>query len=141
MPILIFYFISKLFNIKPGYLKDYGGEYFPFLFIGLIIQGYLSTALRGFSAEIRSEQLLGTLERIISTTITPTSLILRLIAWPFLINGINILIYFVIGVFLFNLHLFFAFLLYLFLCDIFNLHLFLFLFFFHNIFIILLFNY
>jgi len=104
VPVFIFYFISKLFNIDPRYLKDYRGEYFPFVFIGLVIQGYLLTALYGFSLKIRSEQLLGTMEKLISTTITPTSLILSLISWEFFIGGLNILIYFIIGFFLFNLH-------------------------------------
>ncbi len=105
IPIFIFYFISKLFNVvDSAHLKEYGGEYFPFVFIGLVVNGYLLTALRGFSSKIRREQLLGTLEAVVATPTTPFLLILGLISWDFLIKWVNILIYILVGIFLFNLN-------------------------------------
>lgn len=102
--ILIFYFISKLFNTESIYLKEYGGRYFPFVFIGLAVNGYFMIVLRGLSSKIRGEQLIGTLEAMLSTPITYFLLISGLTSWNLILGGINILIYITMGTIFFNLH-------------------------------------
>jgi len=104
VPMAIIYFISKSFDTRSDYFSNYGGRYLPFVFIGLVIHSYLLNALQGLSLKIRREQLLGTLEAIISTPISSGSLILGLISWDFLRGTINIFIYIIIGMFFFNLH-------------------------------------
>ena len=56
---------------------------FDYVLVGLIFLGYFSTALLAFSAKIRSEQLLGTLEAMLVTP-TPTALVIFFSAsWEF----------------------------------------------------------
>lgn len=104
-PVFIFYFISKLFNADSPYLQIYGGKYFPFVFIGLAINGYLWIVFYACSLKMRNEQLMGTLEAIFSTPINYFTLILGFISWDFLMGIMTVLIYMLIGVFLLSLHL------------------------------------
>jgi len=94
----IFYFIAKLFgnSISP-YLKEYGGEYFPFVLIGLAFSGYLLTALRSLSMTIREEQMMGTLEAILLAPTKIFTLVISLSCWDFIFASINIIIYLLLG--------------------------------------------
>lgn len=104
--VAIFYYIAKLFgegNIP--YLKNYGGEYFPFVFMGIVLSGYLVTALKNFSANIRREQMMGTLEAML---VTPTKLSAMIIAtslWSFIFSSISALIYILFGIWFLGLNL------------------------------------
>jgi ABC-2 type transport system permease protein len=83
--LFIFYFIGKTFGgaLSP-YLGRYGGEYFPYVLIGLSVSSFVSVGLDAFSSEIRAAQVEGTLEALLCT---PTSIYTILIgnsAWSFL---------------------------------------------------------
>jgi ABC-2 type transport system permease protein len=101
--VLTFFFISKLFGEKASkYLINYGGEYFPFVLIGIAFHGYLSTAMTSFTNAIQQEQQLGTLEAII---LSPTKISTVLISgslWNFLFTSFNILVYLLLGILFFN---------------------------------------
>ena len=100
--VLTFFFISKLFGEKASeYLTNYGGEYFPFVLIGIAFYGYLSTAMTSFTNAIQREQQLGTLEAII---LSPTKISTVLISgslWNFLFTSFNILVYLLLGILFF----------------------------------------
>ncbi len=101
-PMFIFYFISKLIDGSSIFSK-YGGKYFPFVFIGLVVKEYLNTALSSLSYKIRREQLLGTLEIILSTPTSSSLFIIGSVIWDFLFGGLKIIIYIMIGMLFFNL--------------------------------------
>lgn len=97
--VVTFYFITKLFGkVNTPYLKEYGGEYFSFVLIGLVVSGYFLIALRSFAARIREEQMLGTLEAIFLAPIKPSTLIISLPCWDFISALINIFIYLLVGI-------------------------------------------
>lgn len=106
LEVSIFYFIAKLFGKGVGtHLQSYGGEYFPFVLIGIAFSSYFYTALRSFSRELREEQMLGTLEAIL---VSPTSIpliVISLSLWNFLYTSISVIIYLVFGVTIFGLDL------------------------------------
>ncbi len=61
--------------------------------VGLAFQYYFSTALYSFSAKIRNEQLLGTLEAMLVSP-TPTSIVIfSSAAWDFTYGAIRVVLY------------------------------------------------
>ena len=101
--VLTFFFISKLFGTRASeYLTNYGGDYFPFVLIGIAFYGYLSTAMSSFTGAISREQSLGTLEAII---LSPTKISTMLISgslWNFFLTSLHIVLYLLLGALCFN---------------------------------------
>jgi len=98
-----FYFLSKLFGaaLVPQ-LQEYGGDYFSFVLIGLAFSGYLNLSLSGFSQSIREGQMMGTLEIMLASPTRLSSILISSILWPYLLMTLNVIIYLVFGVFVFN---------------------------------------
>ena len=63
LSLLAFYYLTKM--IDPNAAGLDGIRPFDWLMIGMAFQFYFSTALYAFSAKIRNEQLLGTLEAML----------------------------------------------------------------------------
>lgn len=105
-PILIFYFISKLFGQTfVPHLKEYGGDYFPFVLIGLAFSGYLGTALGSFSFNLRREQMIGVLEAILVTPTKISTVIISMGLWNFVFASIIAFVYLLCGVLFFGVNL------------------------------------
>ncbi len=68
--IFMFYFMSKAFS-GTGFIERYGGDYFPYVLIGLAVSNFVTVGLNTLSEQIRSAQVEGTLEALLST---PTSI-------------------------------------------------------------------
>jgi len=101
--LLAFYFLTKM--IDPNTRGLNGIPPFDWLLVGLSFQFYFSTALYSFSARVRNEQLLGTLEAMLVTP-TPTSMVVfSSAAWDFVYGGIRVLLYMVFATLLFGVRL------------------------------------
>ncbi len=101
--ILTFFFISKLFGESASkYLTNYGGEYFPFVLIGIAFYGYLSTAMTSFTQAIQQEQYMGTLEAIILSPTRISTVLIGGSIWNFLFTSFRIFLYLLLGVLFFN---------------------------------------
>lgn len=104
--ILIFYFISKLFEKQASaYLSDYPGGYFPFVFIGLALSGCLVMLLGALSRNIRIEQMIGTLEAVLATPVRIYAMVIAFSLWYFAFASLSILTYLAFGVCFFKIHL------------------------------------
>ena len=103
MQTLIFYFVAQVFGSGVGVaapaLARYNGDYFSFVLIGLAFMGYINTGMRTFSDAIRIEQMLGTLEFILTTPTRLSVVLLSKLIWNFLYDSFHLSIYFVMGVF------------------------------------------
>jgi ABC-2 type transport system permease protein len=67
-----FFFISKVMGDSTSdMLKNYGGNYFAFLLIGVAFVDYLGLSLKTFNDSIRDSQLMGTMEIVL---LSPTTL-------------------------------------------------------------------
>jgi ABC-2 type transport system permease protein len=98
-----FFFMTKMMDPNAAGLD--GIPPFSYLLIGLAFLGYFSTALYGFSAKIRGEQMLGTLEAMLVTP-TPTSLVIFFsAAWDFTWSGIRVLLYLLFATLIFGVTL------------------------------------
>ncbi len=72
LTLLLLFLISRLFGAQvTGYLQRYGGDYFPYVLIGIAVSNFVTVGLETLSDEVRSAQLEGTLEALMST---PTSI-------------------------------------------------------------------
>lgn len=98
--VLIFYFISRLLGeAATPYLKEYGGDYFAFVLIGIAFLGYFSTGLSSFSNNLRHSQTTGTLEAMLTTPTRLSSIILASSFWDYLVTTVRVLVYLFVGVF------------------------------------------
>ncbi len=101
--VLALYFVAKM--VDPGTKGLDGIPPFEWMLVGLAFQFYFSTALYSFSAKIRSEQMLGTLEAMLVSP-TPTSVVIfSSAAWDFVYGGLRVALYLGAAVFLFGVRL------------------------------------
>jgi len=102
--VLTFFFIAKLFGKAAApHLQEYGGEYFPFVLIGIAFSTFLGVGLGTSASAIRQEQILGTLEAMLITPTRASAITIYLSLWNFIFSSFNILIYLLIGRFVFGL--------------------------------------
>jgi ABC-2 type transport system permease protein len=106
LAIVPFYFLARFIGPSvSGQLDDYGGDYFAFVLIGIILQEYLTSPLMLFSRHIRDAQLNGTLESTLSTQTPLTQVILGSALYPFLWATFNVLLYVMLGFTVFGVRL------------------------------------
>ena len=99
--ILTYYFIAKLIGDGAAkYLEPYGGDYFSFVLIGMAFSGYLMISLRSFSESVRDEQMMGTLEAMLVTPTSTSSIIALSSLWNFIFASFRVLMYLIIGILL-----------------------------------------
>lgn len=91
-----FYFLSKTIGerITGGY------QTFPFLLLGMAVNGYLSTALYCFAQGVRGGQKLGVMKAVLGTPITPAEFLLYTSLYPVCRAAIDGLFYLAGGVLL-----------------------------------------
>jgi ABC-2 type transport system permease protein len=70
--LLMFYYIGKTFSgsISP-FLSRYGGQYFPYVLVGIAVSSFVTVGLGSLANQVRSAQVEGTLEALLTT---PTSI-------------------------------------------------------------------
>ena len=103
--VLMFFFLSRLVGTTiSGPLEPYGGNYFPFVLIGIAVQNYLTLSLSRFSGSLRESQLSGTLEAVLVTPVRLPSFLIGSTAYSFVFNALRIFIYLAIGSLLFHVN-------------------------------------
>jgi ABC-2 type transport system permease protein len=98
-----FYFVALLFGQAAApHLQAYGGDYFAFVLVGIAFMRYQGVAMSTFADTIRRGQMMGTLEAML---VTPTRLSTVLVSsslWSFAFASLQVLIYLLLGAFLFG---------------------------------------
>lgn len=101
--LLPFFFIARMFRTENSpHLLPYGGDYFPFVLIGLGVRRYLSHALHSLAGAIGEEQGLGTLEALLVTPTSFRKVFFLLSSLSFIYATFNLLFYLFLGVVLFR---------------------------------------
>jgi ABC-2 type transport system permease protein len=103
--VVMFYFVSELIGDAPkvqSSLSDYGGNYFSFVLIGIAFSNFLAVGLGSFSAVIRSEQMIGTLEAMLVTPTRLSTVILSSSQWSFAFTSLRVGVYLLLGAVLFG---------------------------------------
>ena len=106
LSVTMFYFLSLLFgNTSLPSLAQYGGNYFAFVLIGIAFSSYMGTSLNSMSSKIREGQIMGTLEALLSTQTGLTTIIVASSLYSFLFTSFQVVVYLVLGVFIYQLDL------------------------------------
>jgi ABC-2 type transport system permease protein len=94
----LFYFIARAFagSGHPA-LGAYGGDYFPFVLVGLAFLGFMTTGMGVFSSSIRQGQLTGTLEAMLVTPTSLRAIVLSSSLAAYLRSALNVVLYLAIG--------------------------------------------
>jgi ABC-2 type transport system permease protein len=104
---LMLFFLSRLVGTgMANQMEPYGGNYFAFVLIGVAFTDYLSVSLGSFSSQIRSAQMMGTLEALLVTPTSISTILLSSTLYNFSFTSVRIVLYLVAGVFLFGLNLY-----------------------------------
>ncbi|MGH7775207.1 MAG: ABC transporter permease [Candidatus Binatia bacterium] len=90
-----FYFLAQLL----GERTPQGYASFPFILVGMAVNGYMTTALACFAQGIRGNQLMGTLKAVLATPISPRSLIFFSSLYPLLRATVDGGLYLLGGIF------------------------------------------
>jgi ABC-2 type transport system permease protein len=104
--VIMFYFIAYLFGESANtHLSAYGGEYFPFVLIGIAFYRYMNVALITFSQTIREGQMTGTLEAMLVTPTKPDRILIYSSLWKYLKATFEVLVYLFFGAVFFGFQL------------------------------------
>ena len=98
---LSFFFISRL--IPGTAVKDYGGDYFSFVLIGIAVSNFLGLGLNEFTSVIRNMQTTGTIETVLSCRTRLGTILFGSSIWAYLMNILNVAVYMMFGIFIFNM--------------------------------------
>ena len=105
IPLVIFYFLSKLIDasaLTNLHITKYSVEYFPFVLIGLAFSNYFIFGMNSLSTSIRSEQMMGTLEAMLSTPTSIPTIIFSSVIFDFVLTSIQIILYILAGILIFK---------------------------------------
>ncbi|MEW6570514.1 MAG: ABC transporter permease [Nitrospirota bacterium] len=104
---LMLFFLSRLVGTgMANQMEPYGGNYFAFVLVGVAFTDYLSVSLGSFSSQIRSSQMMGTLEALLVTPTSISTILLSSTLYNFSFTSVRIALYLIIGVFVFGLNLY-----------------------------------
>lgn len=94
-----YFFVARLLgdSVRP-LLEPYGGDYFAFALIGVAFASYFTLGLSGFARGLRLAQTTGTLEAMLMTPATVSSVILGSAAWSYVFTTFRVLVYLLLGV-------------------------------------------
>lgn len=84
-----YYFLARL--IGPGAFHGY--RPFPFLLVGVAVNGYMSTSLICYSHSIRGSHPLGTLKMVLATPTSPVGFVLYSSIYPLVRAGFDAFLY------------------------------------------------
>jgi len=84
-----FYFLARVL----GKAAFRGYDPFPFILVGVAVNGYMSTCLACFAQAIRGNQPLGTLKMVLVTPTSPVAFILYSSLYPFVRAAVDAVLY------------------------------------------------
>jgi len=101
-----FYYISRaLAGSFSAAFKDYGGDYFPFVLVGIAFASYQNAGLQATTQRLREEQAQGTLEHVLGAPIPPALCLAGGMQWDMVSATIQAVLYITLAAALFGLKL------------------------------------
>ena len=97
VPLLMFFYVGKIVDQSTPSLEKYGGDYFPFVLVGLAFHRYFELSLRSFSQSIRSAQMTGCLEAMLSSQTSPQYCVLMSSLYSLIAAGLHVVLVFAVG--------------------------------------------
>ncbi|MCM8780519.1 MAG: ABC transporter permease [Candidatus Omnitrophica bacterium] len=104
MSVLGYFFIDKLFGQRiVGHLQEFGVSYFSYVLLGMAFFNYIGVGLGSFSARIRAEQYMGTLEAILMTPTSGSVVLFSMALWNLFMATMDMVVYIILGASLFKI--------------------------------------
>lgn len=99
------YYLGRL--VRPGTpsLAAYGGDYFTFAVLGIAFAGFFASAMGACAAAVRQEQVVGTLDVLLTAPASLPTLAAGASLWPMLLAAAQSLLYLGLGVAMFHIDL------------------------------------
>lgn len=94
------FFLSEAVGDSAGTLEPYGGSYFAFALVGVMLTSLMALGLTGMSARIREAQMMGTLELMLLSPNRLGVLFLSSSLWAHAQALLTLVLYLVVGVLL-----------------------------------------
>jgi ABC-2 type transport system permease protein len=91
----IFYFLGKI--VPAEAVKGSADDYFSFALLGMAFAVYLRTGLGSFAESLREEQMMGTLEAMLATPTSLSTIVISCSLWRFLLSSVNVIAYLLVG--------------------------------------------
>lgn len=102
--VLSYFFIDRLFGSRVApQLEEFGVNYFSYVLLSMAFFGYIGVGLGSFSSRLSSEQTEGTLEAVLMTPTRVTTILLSMVLWNLVIATVDMVIYILLGAFLFKI--------------------------------------
>lgn len=99
-----FYFVAQLIGTAAApHLEAYGGQYFPFVLVGIAFASYQTVGLNSFAQSLRQEQFMGTLESVLCTPVRLPMFLAGSALWDFFYATIEVALYFLVAFLAFGL--------------------------------------
>lgn len=100
---LTFFFFSRLLEGQHvATLAPYGGAYFPFALVGIAFNSFLAVGLQSLGDSISRSQTTGTLEALLVTPTSITTVIFASTLFAFLFAACRVVVYFLFAVLFFG---------------------------------------
>lgn len=98
--VTIYYYLAKVFEgTAASFLRDYQGNYFAFLVIGVAVNEYLNLGINSISRSIREGQSTGTLELMVLAPTRLPTILLSSTLWNYVFSTLSIALYLVVASF------------------------------------------
>ncbi|WP_069806396.1 ABC transporter permease [Vulcanisaeta thermophila] len=94
IPVFIYFFIG----LTLGFRRVEVISYTSFVVVGIAFQGYFSASVTTLAGRIRNEELIGTLEYLFATPLSPLTLFLYSSLWGLVVNVISTVLTLLIGI-------------------------------------------
>ena len=101
---LTFFFFSRLVSQDTIDLAPYGGAYFPFALVGIAFYQFLGAGLGSLSESISRAQTTGTLEALLVTPTSLTTIVFSSTIFGFVFAAVRVLVYLVLGALVFDVN-------------------------------------
>jgi ABC-2 type transport system permease protein len=102
--VLLLFFLGRTVG-RVEAVARWGGDWFEFAFVGVILGGPLSSIPAQLASRVRESQLTGAIGPLMISPLGPVRTLIGLFAWPFLSQCVKASIYLVCGVLLLGVRL------------------------------------
>lgn len=96
--VVLWYYLSVF--LKPDQSLIGTSDYFTYVIVGMALLSYINVMLFTFSQKIRQDQLMGTLEYIMASPVSPTILLFSSTIWEIFMETLHLLFFFIFAIIL-----------------------------------------
>lgn len=89
--VVLWYYLSVF--LKPDKSLIGNADYFTYVIVGMVLLSYINVMLFSFSQKIRQDQLMGTLEFIMASPVSPSLLLFSSTIWEIALETLHIFVF------------------------------------------------